>query len=283
MHLPLLNTITGRSLCCASRALPTRRIFGRTLVLSQVLVGCPTKPEFQIAPNLFRTLILERLRLPLLVCEVRCECGLLVDGHGRHRAAGPHSVRLRTRASAPERTLARVCREAGASVRFNAKLVDMNMAVPADDAREVEVLASGLPLFHEAQLAVDITLTATGSCAVVDGIVCMVAKADKERKYSELLHGDRCRLVVVALETGGRWSLEPVDFIERLAMARARDAPPNLQRSVFLSWKRRWTRMIAISCGRSFANSLVAQSSHPHALAGVDGEMPYLAELLSEE
>ena len=35
MHLPLLNTITGRSLCCVSRALPTRRIFGRTLVLGR--------------------------------------------------------------------------------------------------------------------------------------------------------------------------------------------------------------------------------------------------------
>ena len=62
---------------------------------SQVLVGCPTKPEFRIAPDLFRTLILERLRLPLLVCEARCECGLSVDGHGRHRAACPHSGRLR--------------------------------------------------------------------------------------------------------------------------------------------------------------------------------------------
>ena len=38
--------------------------------------------------------------------------------------------RLRTRALAPERTLARVSREAGATVRCNAKLVDMNVAVP---------------------------------------------------------------------------------------------------------------------------------------------------------
>ena len=74
----------------------------------------------------------------------------------------------------------------------------MNIAVPTDDARAVEVPASGLPLFHGAQLAVDTTLrsvlTATGlprpGAAVVDGIVCMAAKADKERKYSELLNGD---------------------------------------------------------------------------------------------
>ena len=58
----------------------------------------------------------------------------------------------------------------------------------------------------------------------MDGIVCMAARADKERKCFELLHGDRCRFVMVALETGGRWSLEVVDFIERLAMTRARDA-----------------------------------------------------------
>ena len=171
MHLPLLNTIAGRSLCC---------------------------------------------------------------GTERHA-----SGRLRTRASAPERTLARVCREARASVRFNAKLV--NTAVPADDARAVEVLESGPPLFYGAQLVVNITLrsdlTTTGlprpGAAVVDGIECMAARADKGRKYSELLHGDKCRLVVVALETGGRWSLEAVDFIERLAMARALDAPPTCNGQLF--------------------------------------------------
>ena len=69
----------------------------------------------------------------------------------------------------------------------------------------------------------------------------METRADKELKYSELFRGDRCRLVVVALETGGRWSPEAVDFIDRLATARARDAPPNLQRSAFLAWIRQWT------------------------------------------
>ena len=45
--------------------------------------------------------------------------------------------------------------------------------------------------------------------------------------------------VVVALETGGRWSPEAVEFVEQLAAARARDAPPSLQRSSFLSWRRK--------------------------------------------
>ena len=50
--------------------------------------------------------------------------------------------------SCPHRTDPRVCREAGATVRRNAKLRDMN----------ISVLASGLELNHEEQLAVDITV-----------------------------------------------------------------------------------------------------------------------------
>ena len=46
----------------------------------------------------------------------------------------------------------------------------MNITVPVNDAREIEVLASGLPMHHGAQLAVDITLRSAvnalgGACA----------------------------------------------------------------------------------------------------------------------
>ena len=143
----------------------------------------------------------------------------------------------------------------------------------------------GLPLHHGAQLAVDITLrsvlTASGT-ARQDGAICWRARQDKERKYFELLSGDRCRLVVVALETGGRWSEEAMQIVDDLAAARARDAPLLLRRSAFLAWRKRWSRMIAILCARAFANSLVAVSTSPHALAGVDGRMPDLVDLLGE-
>ena len=115
---------------------------------SNVLHGCPTSPEFTVEAALYRTLIL--VRLPLAVTEGRRECGDWVDSKGRHRAACQRSGRLRTRAVAPERTLARDQREAGANVRFNCLLRDMNVAVRAEDERRIEVLASGLPLFHGA-------------------------------------------------------------------------------------------------------------------------------------
>ena len=190
---------------------------------SSILLRAPTHFEFRLIPEHFRTLVLEKLRLPLSVVEARCQCGLLLDSLGRHRAACPRSGRLRRRAVAPERTLARVCREAGATVRCNAKLREMNVEVAATDERAIEVLAFGLPLHHGAQLAVDITLRSAltrcgNACDQADrvhGIVASRARRDKENKYAELLQGDRCRLVVVGMETGGRWSTESLQFVGR--------------------------------------------------------------------
>ena len=68
-----------------------------------VLHGSPTDPEFQVQPLQFRTLVLERLRLPLILMEARCECGGQNDIFGRHRAACPQSGRLKKRAVPTER------------------------------------------------------------------------------------------------------------------------------------------------------------------------------------
>ena len=79
-----------------------------------------------------------------------------LDICGRHWGACARSGRLRARAVGPERSLARVCREAGATVRTNTLLRDMNLCVPAFDARAIEVLATGVPLHNGVQLAVDV-------------------------------------------------------------------------------------------------------------------------------
>ena len=97
--------------------------------------------------------------------------------------------------------------------------------------------------------------------------------------FLELVAGNRCALVVVAVETGGRWSSEAVDLVSSLAGARARDAPPLLRRSTFLAWRRRWSRMLAVSCGRAFASSLVTSCSVTPD--GQDGPPPELADLLA--
>ena len=141
---------------------------------------------------------------------------------------------------------------------------------------------------HRAQLSVDITLrsavTANGrvcpNAATVDGAVFTRARLDKETKYAKLVESDRCQLVVVGIETGGRWSNEATSFIEGLAASRAREAPVALRFSSFLAWRKRWCRMLSVSCSRAFCGSLV--STADDQLTGTDGAAPELADLLPQ-
>ena len=126
--------------------------------------------------------------------------------------------------------MVRICREAGATVRFNTRLREMNVAVSANDERSIEVLASGLLLHHQA--------------------ASTRAREDKERKSADWWSSHWRR--------GERWSTEAKEFVDSLAAARAREAPHILWRSAFLGWRRRWSRMLAVSCARAFAAMLVA-------------------------
>ena len=93
------------------------------------------------------------------------------------------------------------------------------------------MVADGLPLFGGAQLAIDTTVvsalhadgTARRRAATHDGVATAEARRRKCRTYPELagLHG-RARLVVLAVEVGGRWSHETQKFLSQLAKAKAR-------------------------------------------------------------
>ena len=77
-----------------------------------------------------------------------CRCGGLLDALGDQRTACPTAGVLSPRGAPLERAAARVCREAGSRVANNVMLRDMNIEVPLADARRLEVLASGLPLYQ---------------------------------------------------------------------------------------------------------------------------------------
>ena len=70
--------------------------------------------------------------------EPTTHCHALLDACGHHRASCPRST---------EHTVARIFREAGAIVRKNVFVKDMNVEVGAEDARQIEVLAQDLPCF----------------------------------------------------------------------------------------------------------------------------------------
>ena len=131
-----------------------------------------------------------------------------------------------------------------------------------------------------------LSVTAAGAAraraAEEDGAVCTDARNDKEHKYTELVAGSRCHLVVLALEIGGRCSRETVEFLEALSWARARSAPPLTRFATALGWRRRWLRMLACAAARAWAESVTLPADQLWG-AAEDGDTPSAAEVLAED
>ncbi len=257
---------------------------------SAALEAAPTSRDCTLEPELFQAWIRRRLRWPLPLSESKCSCGLPVDELGDHFGACMASGRVKKRAPAVERVVAQICREAGARVRTDVMLRDLNLAALATDERRIEVIASGLPVYGGAQLAIDVTLrSALGRGGEPrpqthwrDGAAAEDARADKEAKYPEIASGSRCRLVVLALETGGRFSRETVEFLQQLSGAKALSVPTYLRASAAAAFQRRWTRMLAVSAAASFIESLLStKESVPSAGVSICRE-PWLQALLTE-
>ena len=121
----------------------------------------------------------------------------------------------------------------------NVPLQHMNLqGISARDGREIEVVANGLPLWGGAQLAIDATLVSPirrngqphPQADEADGRRLATARRKKEDKYAELLRSRRCRLVVLGMEVGGRWSEEALRFTRLLAKAKSRAYPSSCAR-----------------------------------------------------
>ena len=257
---------------------------------SAALDAAPTCPSCTMKAHQLQAWIRRRLRWPLPLTERTCACGNRVDELGDHYGACTRSGRVKARATPIERVVAQICREAGARVRPNVKLRDLNIAVRASDERQIEVIASGLPLFGGSQLAVDVTLRGALSRDGIprseahwrDGAAADAARADKESKYPELAAGSRCCLVVLALETAGRFSAETVDFLHQLAQAKALTVPSYLRSSTVVAFQRRWTRMLAVCAASSFTESLLLSKDCVGALDHGACREPWLQAVLTE-
>ena len=145
-----------------------------------------------------------------------------------------------------EVSAARVCREAGAWVRESQVLRDLNVEVPASDARRIEVIANGLPFWGGKQVALDTTvvsaLTQRGEArGRAPGQALREAQRTKEVRYPELVGARRCRLVVMAFEVGGRCSSEGVTFVRLLAQHNSLGMPAAVAALGGSALFQRWT------------------------------------------
>ena len=90
------------------------------------------------------------------------------------------------------------------------------------------------------------------------------------------------RPVVLTFETRGRWSDEANKFLEELACARARDAPPTPRFAAAIVWQRRLVRILATAAARAFAHSLTALATDLGD-EPVDVAAPERCDFLGEE
>ena len=172
----------------------------------------------------------------------------------------------------------RVCREAGARVRTKEMVRDLDL-LPHDgvDNRRLEVVADGLCLHGGAQLAVDTTLVsalARGGSVKRGADRTDGAAPRKEHTHPELA-GVGAKLVVFAVEVGGRWPQEPRQFLIALVSAKALSAPFLLQSKAKAGWLHRWSCLLGCTAAKSFALSLLDGCA-----AGVGGSTRSVHEML---
>ena len=98
--------------------------------------------------------------------------------------------------------------------------------------------------------------------------------------YPELVAAQRCKLVVLGFEIGGRIDTEAVGFIRRLAASKARGVPARLRKAALQASVHRWTGMLAVAAQRACALSLLELPLD--AADDCDGTEPPLAEVLAD-
>ena len=198
-------------------------------------------------------------------------CGRALDPYGDHMAACPRTGALARRGHLLEQAWVRVCREAvgpeGRVIPQQWLAATTAQPIPADDRRRLDLVIHGAtPLGHA--LCCDATLvsplTRDGApwarAADQDGIALVHARRRKERRYPELLRPGPHRFLVLACETGGRWSRECHDLLRLLVATRARRAHAAIRAAASTAWRRRWWGILSATQQRAIASTLLGSN-----------------------
>ena len=237
---------------------------------SAPLTALPTSKATRVDAQPFRVFLCRRLHLPLPLSMRACRCAanltnlaIIVQRASWQGCWGEGASRWRwLRPKCAERL----------ELGFPPTSTSGTWTWPNLDGRRLEVVADGLTLWHGAQLAIDTTLlsplrrdgSARPRAADHDGAALDDARRHKERTYPELSgDGGRARLVVLAAEVGGRWSVETANFWVSLSKAKALDSPYVLQGRVQQAFIRRWSALLACSAVRALSASVLDRRPVP--------------------
>ena len=169
----------------------------------------------------------------------------------------------------------------------NVMLRDTSLpTIQPTDGRQLEIVAAGLSFARGAPLGCDVTMVsplhATGqpwpNAATRNGVAIARGEKDKQDTYPELVNSPHCHLVILACETGGRWSQTCLRLIKHLATTKAQSAPSRLQGSARFAWSARWWSMLSVAAQTTLASSLLDVISPTYD--GIDGTEPPLSDVL---
>ena len=88
----------------------------------------------------------------------------------------------------------------------------------------------------------------------------------------------RSKLVVFAIEVGGRWSEESWKCLAALARGRARDVPEILRVSAIATWHKRWSNLLGVAVQRVVVISLLGLKDG----GGANGQLATSADVLED-
>ena len=112
------------------------------------------------------------------------------------------------------------------------------------------------------------------------GLALTQAEERKSRTYPEFGQQGRCKLVVLALEVGGRWSTATQTFLRALARGRVLASPSQSRAALAHALQRRWGQMLTVAANTAFSSSSLELPTTAVPSAGA--LMPPLVDVVAD-
>lgn len=166
-------------------------------------------------------------------------------------------------------------------------LTRTNIPVAADDTRRLDLVASGLNVYHGLPLFCDATIlsliTATGlarpGTSNQGGQLLVHAEEDNNNIYWEVHSTGLGVSLCLGCEVYGRWSRQCIDLVPKLARERTRGLHVRVRRGMALALQHRWWALLGLSLQRSVAHVALSSAAGVDLMATELEPAPALADL----